>query len=126
MLAPIPGSLLTFSSMLPIYWLNWVTPTRPLVPLEFSLLTILILYAIHVLVSYFRESYQKQKVIDIFGQYVPPDLAHRLSQDPQACELEGEAREITVLFCDVKDFTSHAEALSPRELSALLNALLTP
>ena len=125
-LSPIASSLLTFGCMVPVFWLNWITLARPLIPLEFSLLTILILFAVHVLVSYFKESYQKQKVINLFGQYVPPDLALRLSQDPDACELEGEAREITVLFCDVKDFTSHAENLPPRELSALLNALLTP
>jgi len=126
MLAPIPASVLAFLCMLPVYWLGWRSTTRPLIPLEFSLLTILVLYASHVLVSWFREVHQKQQVINVFGQYVPPDLAQRLSRDPTAGSLEGEARELSVLFCDAKDFTRHAERLEPRELSALLNALLTP
>jgi len=126
LLSPIGGSLLTFACMLPVYWLGYETTRRPLVPMEFLLLVILALYVIHVLASYFREVHKKQEVISLFGQYVPPDLAARLGRDPHALDLEGEARELTVLFCDVQDFTSHAERMEPRELTALLNALLTP
>jgi len=125
-LSPIGASALTFACMLPVYWLSYHTPTRSLVPLEFSLLTILVLYLLHVFLGYFRETKQKQKVIETFAQYVPPDLAARLSRDPAIGKLAGETRELSVLFCDVKEFSSHAEQLDPRQLSALLNALLTP
>ncbi len=126
LLTPIAGSLLTFLAMMPVYWVGYATVRPALIPMEFSLLTILLLFAVHVLVSYFRESHHKQRVIDVFGQYVPPALAHRISTDPRACDLQGEARELSILFCDVRDFTRHAEHLRPRELTALLNALFTP
>jgi adenylate cyclase len=124
--APISGSLLTFACTLPVLWVGFQSIHRPLIPMEFSLLTILVLYVVHVLMSYFREASEKQQLIGIFGQYVPPELAARLSRDPGAFDLRGEVRELSILFCDVQDFTRHAEGLEPGELSALLNALLTP
>ena len=126
LLNPIVGSVLTFACMLPIYWLSYETTVRPLLPMEFSLLTLLIMYITHVLISYFKESYEKQKVIGIFGRYVPPALAQAISKNPQAVDLTGETRELTIMFCDVRGFTSHAENMSPHELSALLNAMFTP
>ncbi|MFT5176136.1 MAG: adenylate cyclase [Gammaproteobacteria bacterium] len=125
-LKPIAGSVLTFACMTPVYWMGFTTTVRPLLPMEFSLLTILLMYIVHVLVSYFKETYQKQKVIDIFSQYVPPSLAQALSRNPGAVELGGEARELTIMFCDVHDFTQTAEDMDPKELSALLNAMFTP
>jgi adenylate cyclase len=126
LLSPIAGSLLTFVCMLPVYWLGYTVLKRPLIPMEFSLVTILVLYIVHVLLGYFREVHQKQEVIKLFGQYVPPALAARLGADPGAVDMLGEARELSIVFCDVWDFTSRAERLEPRELSALLNALFTP
>jgi adenylate cyclase len=126
LLSPIAGSLLTFVCMLPVYWLGYSSLYRPLIPMEFSLVTILVLYIVHMLIGYFREVHQKQQVIKLFGQYVPPALAARLSADPKAMDLQGEARELSILFCDVWDFSSRAERLEPRALSALLNALFTP
>lgn len=126
LLSPIGASALTFACMLPVYWMSYRMPVRSLMPLEFSLLTILVLYLLHVFLGYYRETKQKQEVIEVFGQYVPPDLAARVSRDPAAGKLAGETRELSVLFCDVKEFSSHAEQLDPRQLSALLNALLTP
>jgi adenylate cyclase len=125
-LNPIAGSVLTFLCMLPVYWMGCSSTVRPLLPMEFSLLTILVMYVVHVLVSYFKETYKKQKVIRLFGQYVPPALAQALSRNPGDVTLGGEARELTILFCDVRDFTSHAENMDPKELSALLNAMFTP
>lgn len=126
LLSPIAGSALTFACMLPVYWLGFTALSRPLIPMEFSLVTILVLYVVHIGLGYFREVHQKQKLIRLFGQYVPPALAARLSANPDAVDLHGEARELSIVFCDVWDFTSCAERLEPRELSALLNALFTP
>jgi adenylate cyclase len=90
------------------------------------MLTVLVLFIMHVMLAYFAEHSQKQKLIGIFGQYVPPELAMSLSQDPDSFNLEGEARQLTVMFCDVHDFTSISENLQPQELAKLLNTLFTP
>ena len=59
-----------------------------------------------------------------FGQYVPPELAKRMGQR-QSMSLEGESREISVLFSDVRGFTSISERFSPQDLTKLMNRMLT-
>jgi len=95
-------------------------------PMEYSLLMILILFAVNVLTSYFSETHKKQELINIFGQYVPPEVALMLSKDPDAVTLAGEARQLTVMFCDIHDFTTISEGMEPRQLTSMLNNLFTP
>ena len=59
-----------------------------------------------------------------FGQYVPPELAKQMGQK-QSLSLEGESREISVLFSDVRNFTSISETFSPQDLTKLMNRMLT-
>ena len=61
-----------------------------------------------------------------FGQYLAPDMIEKLAEDPSALKLGGETREITVMFCDIRGFTTLAEGLGPQELTYLLNSFLTP
>ncbi|WP_274423233.1 CHASE2 domain-containing protein [Chelativorans sp. YIM 93263] len=61
-----------------------------------------------------------------FGRYLSPTLVERLAQNPQALNLEGETRELTVLFSDIRGFTSLSERLDPDVLTSLLNDFLTP
>lgn len=61
-----------------------------------------------------------------FGRYLSPALVERLSHDPSALELGGETREITLLFSDIRGFTTLSEHLGPHDLTELLNGMLTP
>jgi len=61
-----------------------------------------------------------------FGRYLSPTLVERLAANPQALALGGEERELTVLFSDIRGFTSLSEKMNPTELTALLNGFLTP
>lgn len=60
-----------------------------------------------------------------FGQYVPPEFAKKIGASDKAINMEGEVRELSVLFSDVRDFTAISETLSPRELTLLMNRMLT-
>lgn len=126
-MSPIQASLLTLAAMLPVGYLGYaVTKPAPLVPMEFSLLTILVLFAFNVLASYFEETTARQRLLAVFGQYVPKELARMIQQDPDSFTLAGEAREMTIMFCDIKDFTSVAERLEPTRVVEMLNTLFTP
>ena len=57
---------------------------------------------------------------------MPPELVDEMSEDPESFSLEGESRELTVLFSDVRSFTAISEGLEPKELSQLMNEYLTP
>jgi adenylate cyclase len=54
------------------------------------------------------------------------DGVERLAQDPEALTLGGETREITILFSDIRGFTSLSENMDPQEITGLLNRFLTP
>ena len=49
-----------------------------------------------------------------------------IQQDPDSFTLAGEAREMTIMFCDIKDFTTVAERLEPTRVVDILNTLFTP
>lgn len=94
-------------------------------PLASPLLLLVILFTYTMAFGFFVETHGKRAITRLFGQYVPPDLVDEMAKNPEAISLEGESRELTVLFSDVRDFTSISEGLSATELSALMNAYLT-
>lgn len=61
-----------------------------------------------------------------FSSYVSPDLVKQIERNPDKLVLGGEQREITILFSDIRGFTSISEGLSPQELVRLLNEYLSP
>ncbi len=68
---------------------------------------------------------EKKFVRRAFGQYVAPELLHRLEQAPQSMRLGGETKEITIMFMDVRDFTPISEGLTAVELVDFMNELLS-
>lgn len=61
-----------------------------------------------------------------FGQYVSPTVVQELIAHPEKLVLGGEERELTILFCDVRSFTTISEGLTAIELTRFINELLTP
>lgn len=95
-------------------------------PLAATLLMILALFLFSMSYGYFIESNSKRSITRLFGQYVPPELVDEMSHDPSSFSMQGESREMTVLFSDVRGFTTISEGLNPAELSELMNEFLTP
>jgi adenylate cyclase len=125
-LKPVPASILTFLCTIPSIYINAAYPLRkPLVTMEYSLLIILMLYAINVLFTYFNETRNKQKIIEVFGQYIPPELVTEISKHPESMSLDGDSRKLTVFFCDLINFSGIAEQLNPKQLVMLLNEYFT-
>jgi adenylate cyclase len=75
-----------------------------------------------------EERRTKRQITRAFSQYISPDLVKRLSEDPSQLKLGGERRTLSVLFSDVRGFTTIAETLKddPEQLTGLINRLLTP
>ncbi len=94
----------------------------PVVPL----LSLLVAYGSAVAVNLLITERQGRFVRDAFAHYLSPAMVERLAQNPQALTLGGEERELTLLFCDIRGFTSLSEGLDPTELTNLLNEFLTP
>jgi adenylate cyclase len=95
-------------------------------PVASLLLLIVLLYVANMSYGYFVESRGKRQLAGLFGQYIPPELVTEMSSAPSEFSLEGESRNMTVFFSDVRDFTSISESLHPSDLQKLMNEILTP
>ncbi|MFZ2509361.1 MAG: adenylate/guanylate cyclase domain-containing protein, partial [Steroidobacteraceae bacterium] len=76
--------------------------------------------------GYVTATRRRQRLSRIFGQYVPAEIVSELDSGGAEVSLEGESREMSVLFSDVRGFTTISEGLGPRELTRLMNEFLTP
>jgi len=78
--------------------------------------------------DYAQERKKRRQITRAFSQYLAPALVEQLARDPSRLKLGGEKRELSILFCDVRGFTTIAEQLKddPEQLTMLVNRLLTP
>jgi len=85
-------------------------------------------YAVLAFSNYTREAAEKRQVRGAFAQYLSPELIEQLAEDPSRLKLGGETKRMTLLFCDVRGFTSISELYKsdPQGLTTLINRLLTP
>ena len=102
----------------------WVKANTVL-PLATSLLMTVALYTVNMAYGYFVETRSKRQFAELFGQYVPPELVDKMAQDPEKYSMEGREEVLTVLFSDVRGFTSISESLLAKDLSAYINDYLT-
>jgi len=65
---------------------------------------------------------EQQKTLSLFVKYVPEPIVKKTLREKPESILEGELMDITVLFCDIRDFTTASEKLTPNEVVFLLNA----
>jgi adenylate cyclase len=79
-----------------------------------------------VLLSFRRSDLERKQVREMFGHYLAPAMVKRLVANPNLLRLGGEVRNLTIMFCDIRDFTTISERMEAAALTALLNDFLTP
>jgi len=94
-------------------------------PLASALAMIVLIYVMNMAYGYFVESRAKRQFTELFGQYVPPELVDKMAEDPEKYDMQGREEVLTVLFSDVRGFTSISEGLNARDLSLYINDYLT-
>jgi adenylate cyclase len=97
-----------------------------IMPAADTLIMISLLFALNMSYGYFVEARTKRQITGLFGQYVPSELVEEMAMHPESVSMEGDSREMTILFSDVRGFTTISEGLDPKELSLLMNEFLTP
>lgn len=90
-------------------------------PLAALLLLVGGLYVLQLFFGHLGEVIARRRLAALFGQYVPPELVAQMSRDPERYSMEGRSAELTVLFSDVRGFTTFSEKLSPTDLATLMN-----
>jgi adenylate cyclase len=101
---------------------------RLLIDFTYPLLSTTAIYLTLIFSSFVREQAQRRQIRSAFGQYISPALVEQLAQSPEKLKLGGEEREMTIMFSDVRGFTSISESYKhdPQGLTALMNRFLTP
>src|SRR3546814_10945897 len=97
-----------------------------IMPLGVPVLFTLALFMAHLLYGYFIESRRARSISKSFGEYVPPEIVAEMAERGGEVSMDGESREMTVLFSAVRGLTTLSEKLDARELSALIITLLSP
>ncbi len=127
LLSPLRATLASLLVLLFILTVNLVFwhYGNLVLPLGSSVLMVLVMFALNMSYGYFVESRAKRQFTELFGQYVPPELVEEMSRNPESYSMEGRKAELTVLFSDVRGFTTISEGLSPENLVRLMNIYLT-
>jgi adenylate cyclase len=123
----LAGLAIALTGLIALSWYLYVDDLL-LVDATFPSGTMIALYAVLAFSNYTREAAEKRQVRSAFGQYLSPALVEQLADHPDRLKLGGETREMTFLFCDVRNFTAISESYKsdPQRLTTLINRLLTP
>lgn len=97
-------------------WLSFMGP----------ILTASVVLATCLTIAYAAEGLQRRRVRHAFGRYLAGEIIEELLANPSALALGGARRHLTVLFSDIRNFTSFSEKLAPEQLVKVLNTYLTP
>ncbi|WP_020406138.1 CHASE2 domain-containing protein [Hahella ganghwensis] len=148
-----PGALLVFQCVLLILLILLFSGRRPVVMvvsalivtlvlvgantmiwsqwhLEFPLVSTLMItqgvFGWYLVTGFIREYTTERRLRGMFAQYVPPEHISHMLDNPEQYSMEGESKELTVLFSDIRSFTTISEQLSASQLKKLLNIYFTP
>ncbi len=115
------AALLTVALLLLYLGRLWLPPGLPL-------LGVILPYLLQGLWAVLQERRQRLAIARAFSHYLSPAMVERLQREPQRLQLGGELRPMTLLFLDIRGFTTLSERYqeNPQALTRLINRFLTP
>jgi adenylate cyclase len=127
LLGPLVSTLTTIGVLLTVLATNIVVfhYGNLVLPLASGLVMTLLLFMLNMAYGFFIEARGMRQITGLFGQYVPPELVDEMAKNPEQFNMAPRAEELSVLFSDVRGFTTISESLSPEDLSLYINEYLT-
>jgi len=127
LLTPLISTLATVLALLLALVTNMVVFHfgHVVLPLASGLVMILLLFTHNMAYGFFIEARGMRQITGLFGQYVPPELVDEMAKNPEKFSMAPRAEELSILFSDVRGFTTISESLTPEDLSAYINEYLT-
>jgi len=125
---PLAGGLAGFVMPLLIVagdYLYYFKGQHTLIGLGYPLVALALIFLLVTLVNYLTEGSQKRYIQTAFGHYVSPEIVKRLIRDPSLLALSGDQRPITILFSDIRGFTTLSETMTAEQLGHFMNRYLT-
>lgn len=125
--APIVGAVGGLAAMVVAVMGNYYlfTTQNIFAGVVYPLVSCVAVFLIVSLVNYFSEGREKLFIRKAFGHYVSEDVVSTLVQDPKRLSLAGEEKELSVMFSDIRGFTSLSEGMTAVQLSMFLNEYLS-
>ncbi|WP_250645472.1 adenylate/guanylate cyclase domain-containing protein [Salidesulfovibrio onnuriiensis] len=97
----------------------FISPFYPFICLASTFIVLTVL-------KFWREEHAKQFIQGAFAHYLAPSVINRILDDPDSLSLEGQEKEVTIQFSDIRSFTSLSEKLTPTQVTELLHDYMTP
>lgn len=105
------------------YW-TW-SHEKMVLSFFFPIVVMGILFLFNLIYGFVAEAKQRQMIKNIFGQYISSKYIDKILKEGSIIEMRGESKDLTVLFSDIRSFTTFSEKMSPTELTAFLNQYFT-
>lgn len=99
---------------------------RLLIDPVFPSIVVLLVYLSSSAILYLRTEGERRRVRVAFSRYLAPTLVTQLANSPERLKLGGEMREMTLMFCDIRGFTTISERFDAQGLTSFINRFLTP
>ena len=124
---PLKGALAALTILVAAVCGNYLLLFKKgiIVGLTYPLLTIVLIWLLVTLANYFLVERQKQFVQGAFRHYLAPQVVEQLLENPQQLSLAGQEKVLTVMFCDIRNFTSISETMDSVALADFMNRYLT-
>jgi adenylate cyclase len=97
-----------------------------LIDAVYPTLVLTLVYIVASLIGYLRTETRQREIRNAFSRYMSPHYVAELARHPEKLSLGGEMRMMTILFCDIRGFTSLAEGMDAQTLTHFMNRFLSP
>jgi len=127
-LGPIVMFIVTTLLCTAILFANWWIWLKSSIVLYvfFPISITVILLLFNLVYGFLIQAKQRKEIKSIFGQYVAPEYVEIMLDKEEGLSLEGESKELTVLFSDIFNFTTMSEKMGAPQLKKILNQYFTP
>lgn len=109
--------------------LSWQQFTDNLLLIDpaFPAFSVFLTFLAAAVLHFIETARERYEVRNAFQYYLAPDMVEQIASDPNKLKLGGETRDLTILFCDIRGFTSISEAFAdePEKLTHIINIFLT-
>jgi adenylate cyclase len=92
----------------------------------YPLAVMTLVYVVASLIGYLRTEARQREIRSAFSRYMSPHYVAELAKHPEKLVLGGEMRVMTIMFCDIRGFTTRAEGMNAHSLTHFMNTFLSP